>query len=139
MFLAKKSSLHIYLEVKVLFTPTPMIFFHSARTVKDYLVRAKLYPLKPDERSKKFNKSRCEVYSNIESKELVFSTVIGETFKINHCFNCDSKCLLYLIICRPCKLQFTGQTFEVFQKRWNNYSCCVRKSERGEECNQKYL
>ena len=116
-----------------------MIFFHSARTVKDYLVRAKLYPLKPDEGSKKINKSRCEVYSNIESTDLVFSTVTGETFKINHCFNCDSKCLLYLITCRPCKLQSTGQTFQVFQKRWNNYSCCARKSERGEECNQKYL
>ena len=49
-FLAKKikgpsKCLHIDLEVKALFRPAPMVSFRSARKVKDYLVRTKLYPL----------------------------------------------------------------------------------------------
>ena len=49
-FLAKKIKklskyLHLDLEVKAVFTPTPMVSFRSARKIKDYLVRAKLYPL----------------------------------------------------------------------------------------------
>ena len=49
-FLAKKikgpsKCLHIDLEVKAVFRPAPMVSFRSARKVKDYLVRTKLYPL----------------------------------------------------------------------------------------------
>ena len=49
-FLAKKIKgpsrcLHIDLEVKAVFRPAPMVSFLSARKVKDYLVRTKLYPL----------------------------------------------------------------------------------------------
>ena len=116
-----------------------MVFFHRARKIKDYLVRAKLYTLKRNLGFKKCNKSRCEVCNNIESTDLFSSTVTGETYKINHYFNCDSKCLVYLITCRTCKLQYTGQTCVAFRKRWNNYRCCARKAERGEECKQKFL
>ena len=61
------------------------------------------------------------------------------TYKINHYFNCDSKCLVYIITCHTCKLQYTGQTCDAFWKRWNNYRCCAKNVERGEECKQKYL
>ena len=44
-FLARKIKelskyLHINLEVKTVFTPTPMVSFRSARKIKDYLVIA---------------------------------------------------------------------------------------------------
>ena len=44
-FLAKKIKelskyLHLDLEVKAVFTPTPMVSFRNARKIKDYLVRA---------------------------------------------------------------------------------------------------
>ena len=103
-----------------------MVSFRSARKIKDYLVRAKLYPLE-----------RKVVRNNIESTDLFSSTVTGEKHKINHYFNFDSKCLVYLITCRTCKLQYTGHTCDAFWKRWNNYMCCARKTERGEGCKQK--
>ena len=76
---------------------------------------------------------------NFESTDLVFSTVTGGTYKINHYFNCDSKLLVYLITCRTCKLQYIGQNCDTFRKRWNNYRCFAGKVETGEECKQKYL
>ena len=78
-------------------------------------------------------------YNNIESTNLFSSTVTAELYTINHCFNYDSKCLVYLITCRTCKLQYTGQTCHAFRKSGNNYKCCARKPERGQECKQKYL
>ena len=75
----------------------------------------------------------------MESTDLFSSIVTGETYKINHFFNCGSKCLVYLITCRTCKLQYTGQTCDTFRKRWNNYICRVRKSKRDEEYREKYL
>ena len=57
----------------------------------------------------------------------------------NDYFHSDSKCLVYLITCRTCKLQYTDQTCHTFRQRWNNYKCCTRKADKGEECKQKYL
>ena len=120
--------LHLDLEVKAVFTPTSMVSFRSARKIKDYIVRAKPYPLERYVGSRKCGKSRCEVCNNTQSTNLFSSTVTGETYKINHYFNCDSKCLVYLIACRTCNLQYTVQTCDAFWKRWNNYTCCPRKT-----------
>ena len=85
-FLAKKIKelskyLHLDLEVKAVVQPTAMVSFRSARNIKDYLVRAKLFPLER-------NVGSC---NNIESTDIFSSTVTGETYEINHYFNCDSK------------------------------------------------
>ena len=49
--------------------------------------------------------------------------------KYNHEFSCDRKCLVYLITCRTCKPQYTGQTCDAFWKCWTNYRCCDRKAD----------
>ena len=67
------------------------------------------------------------------------SQVSKETFKINHCFHCNSKCLIYLMSCKVCGKQNMGSTTERFMFRSNNYKSCQRKAERGEDCMQKYF
>ena len=79
------------------------------------------------------------MYNNIESTDLFSNTITCETYKINNYFNCDSKCLVYLISCSTCKLQYTSQTCDAFRERWNNCRCCARKADRGEECKKKYF
>ena len=144
MFLAKRIKdlskyLHIDLEVKAVFTPRSMVSIRSARKMKDYFVRPKLYPLVRNLGSRKCNKFRCKVCNKIETTTLFSSTVTGETYEINHYFNYDGKCLVFLITCRTCKLQYTRQNCDAFWKRWNNYIWCARKAERAEKCKQKYL
>ena len=99
-------------EVKKMFSPKPMISFRSARKMSSYLVRAKLYP---EERTK------------------------GENYIINHKFNCNDKCLVYLLTCNCCKKQYVGQTVDEFRFRWNNYKSNCRKHQRGETCMQQHL
>ena len=84
-------------EVKKVFTPKPMVSFCSARKMSSYLVRAKLYP---EERTKgpfKYGSKRCEVCLNVIETSTFDSTVTGETYIINHKFNCNDKCLVYLL------------------------------------------
>ena len=57
-----------------MFTPKQMVSFGSARKIRDYLVRAKLYPLEQNVGSRKCNKSRCEVCNNIQSTDLSSSS-----------------------------------------------------------------
>ena len=116
-----------------MFTPTPMVTFRSARKIKDSHVRAKLYPIERNVGSRKCNKIRCEVLT-ILKVQISFLAQLLVRHRINHYFNCDSKCLVYFTTCRACKLQYTC---DAFRKCWNNYRCCAKKVERDEECKQK--
>ena len=79
-------------KVKKAFTPKPMISFHSARKMSSYLVRAKLYPEERTKVSFKCGSKRCELCLNVNETSAFTSTVTGETYIINHKFDCNGKC-----------------------------------------------
>ena len=47
--------------------------------------------------------------------------------------NCNDKCLIYILSCTICGLQYVGCTTNPFRYRWNNYKDNNRKAERGVE------
>ena len=122
-------------EVKNVFPIAPIVSFKSIRKLRSYLVRAKLYPLQRTVGSFKCNKPRCEVGINVIETETFTSAATGESFKINHKFNCDDKCLIYLLTCNQCRKQYVGQTVDSFRFRWNNYKCNCHKHAKGESVN----
>ena len=126
-------------EAQRVFTPGPMITFHSARKLSSYLVRAKLYPLERTAGSCKCYGKRCEVCENVTETSTFTSTATQNTYKINHQFNCSEKCLVYLLTCNKCFKQYVGQTVDEFRRRWNNYKSNDRKFQRLEPCMQEQL
>ena len=96
-------------EVKRVFTPKPIISFRSARKLSSYLVRAKLYPTERTVGSYKCGGKRCEVCINVNETSTFTSTVTGETYIINHRFDCNERCLVYHLTCNKCKMQDVGQ------------------------------
>ena len=53
----------------------------------------------------------CAVSKYITETDTFFtSTVTGKACKINHHFDCNDKCLFYLLTCNKCKRKYTGQT-----------------------------
>ena len=46
--------------------------------------------------------------------ETFTSTMTGETFKINHHLDCDDRCIIYLLTCKQCQEQYTGETADDF-------------------------
>ena len=83
-------------SVKQVFTPPPMVSYHSARKLSSYLVHAKLYPLERKRGSYKCGNLRCLVCNNIEETDTFTTTVTGESFKMNYHLCCNDKCLIYL-------------------------------------------
>ena len=61
------------------------------------------------------------------------------TYIINHKFNCNGKCLVYLLTCNCCKRQYKGQPVDGFHFRWNNYKSNCSKHHRGETCVEEHL
>ena len=63
----------------------------------------------------------------------------NETYKINHQFECNKKCLVYLLTCKKCLKQYVGQTIDTFRHSWHNYKSNDRKFQRSEPCMQEHL
>ena len=113
-------------EVQKVFSSPPIVSSRSARKIKDYIVTSKLYP---------------DVRKRISITEEFTSFTTKKTYKINHSFDCNDKCLIYLLSCKSCGKQYVGNTTDHFRSRWNNYKSDVRKAESGdmENVKQKFL
>ena len=98
--------LYMQKKVKTIFTPKPVISFRSARKQSRYLVRAKIYSTKRTEGSCRCGGKRCEVCINVNETSPLTSAVTGETYIINHSFDCNERCLVYLLTCNKCKMQW---------------------------------
>ena len=126
-------------ETQRVFTPGPMITLRVARKLSSYLVRAKLYPLERTVGSCKRYGKRCEVCDNVTETSTFTSTVTQNTYKINHQFNCNEKCPVYLLTCNKCFKQYVGQTVDGFRRSWDNNKSNDRKFQRLEPCMQEQL
>ena len=126
-------------EVKRVFTTKAMFSFQSARKLSSYLVRAKVYPTERTVGSYKCGGKCCEVCINVNETSTFNSTVTGKTYIINHRFDCNERCLVYLLTCNECKMQYFGQTIDQFRSRWNNYKSDSRKYGQGATCIQQHL
>lgn len=62
--------------------------------------------------------------------------VISETdsFKINHKFNYNDKCLVYLATSKICSKQYTGHTTDSFRSRWKKYKSKSKNFDKNVTC-----
>ena len=106
---------------KEVFMLGPMGTFLSSRKLSSYLVRATLHHLERVTGSCKCYGKRYTVCLNGSETSTFTSSVTHKTYKINHEFNCNSKCLIYLLACKQCLKQYVGKTKDNFRFRWNSY------------------
>ena len=83
--------------------------------------------------SLKCGSKRCPVCLNVSETDIFESFQTKRQYKINRNLNCNDKCLIYLLSCKICGLQYVGSTTDRFRLRWNNYKDSDRKAQRGEE------
>ena len=98
-----------------------------------------LYATERIVRSYKCGGKQCEVCINVNETSTFTSTVTGKTYIRNHRFDCNERCLLYLLTCNKCKMQYVGQTIDLFRSRWNNYKSDSRKHGQGAKCMQQHF
>ena len=120
-------------QVKNIFTPPLFVIFRVGFSLRKHLVRAKVYPLLRECGSSGCNKSRCQNCLNVNH------TNVFQSYKINHKFDCDSKCIIYLFSCKACGLHYVGSTVERFRYIWNNYKNCQRVAAQGVAPSQSFF
>ena len=127
--------------VQRIFSPPPIVSYRSATKVKDYIVRYNLHPVERKVGCQGCGRFRFQVFKSISITEEFISFTTKKTYKINHSFGCNDKCLIYLLSCKSCGKQYVGNTTGHFRSRSNNYKSDVRKAESGdmENVKQKFL
>ena len=76
---------------------------------------------------------------NINETDTFESFQTKQKFKTSHHLSCNDKCLIYLLSCKVCGLQYVVFRSDKFRFRWNNYKEHYRKALRGEEHMQPEL
>ena len=89
-------------EVQKVFSSPPMVSYRSTRKIKDYIARSKLYPLERNVGCGGCGNGRCQFCKNIKVTDTFDSFTTKITYKTNHKFDCNDKCLIYLFSCRLC-------------------------------------
>ena len=98
----------------------------NVRKIKDYIVRSRLYPIERKVGRYRCGNSRCQVCTSIQVTDTVSS------------FAAKSKCLIYLLSCKTCGKQYSGERVDKFKSGCNNYKTDARKaaSINTESCKQ---
>ena len=102
--------------------------FRNARELSGYLVRVKLHSLERRVISYKCRSSRCQVCRNIIQVDMFICSNDQRSYKINSSFDCNEKCLIYLLTCNCCQEQYVVKTKDIFRSRWSDYKDNARKS-----------
>ena len=87
-------------EVQKVFSPPPMASYRSTRKIKDYIVRSKLYSLDRNVGCGGCENSRSQVCKNIKVTDTFDSFTTKKSYKINHKFDCNDKCLINFFSCK---------------------------------------
>ena len=130
----KKHLVYLYAKKQVenIFTPLPFVSFREGFSLRKHLVRAKVYLLLHECGSSGCNKGRCQTCLNVKNTDAFQSFVTKESYKVNHKFDCDNKCIFYLFSCKTCGLQYVGPTVEKFRFIGDNYKNCQREAAPGD-------
>ena len=120
-FLIRKNLQFLYAdpETERVFMPAPFVSFRSVRNLKSFLVRSKVHPIERKVGSAKCNGKRCQVCLNINETDTFESFQTRQKYKINHHLKCNDKCLIYLLSCKVCGLQYVGSTTDKFRSKRN--------------------
>jgi hypothetical protein len=57
--------------------------------------------------------------------------VEGRKFHINHCFDCRSDRVVYLVTYKACKIQYVGCTITSFRLRFNEHKSSINRYGQG--------
>ena len=82
----------------------------------------------------------CQLYTSIQATD-AFCFANKSAYQISHNFNCNSKCLIYLLSCKTCSKKYTGKTVDKFRSRCSKYKTDASKAASldKESCKQQLL
>ena len=125
--------LHCSDKCKKAVKDVPMVVFRRPKSLRDYLVHAKLRATSVEDKPKgtvKCGDRRCQVCEHLKTGDSFISKRTGKKYSINFDLNCNSTNVVYLLSCKLCGVQYVGSTTTRFRLRFNNHKSRIRAHAR---------
>ena len=127
--------LHMSDRCKKAIKECPMVAFRRPKSLKDYLVNARI---RPDNNNSvpgnyRCSSTRCEICRNknyLNIGNTFVSNTTGKSYNINYNLDCNSSSVIYLLSCKICGKQYVGSTVTKFRLRFNNHRSRLRGHSR---------
>ena len=121
------------------FSHVPLVGFRKGKSLKDFLVRAKVPLLvKKEGKSEGCGRTGCDACKLVKCTS-EFVSKDGVTYRIRDFrLNCNSCNVVYLLSCKCCGVQYVGSCATKFRSRLNNYKSCNYR-HREQSVPQQYL
>lgn len=118
--------LHASERCKKAIKEQPMVAFRRPKSLKDYLVHAKVKQeiTIRDSGNKQCASKNCRICRKdklLKMGDTFESTNTGKSYTINYSLNCNSSNVVYLLSCKTCGKQYVGSTSTKFRLRFNNH------------------
>ena len=121
--------LHLSNTCKQAIQDLPMMAFRRPKSLKDYLVHAKLRPLDQNTEgtrgTHKCASSRCDICNYLIVGDRFSSHGTGTSYTRNRSLDCNSRNIVCLISCKVSGFQVVGSTSK-FRLRFNNHKNHLR-------------
>ena len=111
-------------EVGDFFEQPPMVAYRRDKNLKDILVHSKLRQRTEDTGTKECGRNRCRTCNHVHKEKLIVGP--RNTFRINASFTCESKGVIYAIICKKCGELYVGETGRRMSDRFTEHLRDVR-------------
>ena len=112
-----------------MFKKNPRIVYRWDRNLKDILVRSRLLPIPTPVSvgTKKCSRPRCKTCPFvIQTPSISFPK---GSFQIKETFTCESRNLIYAIICKRCEMKYIGETGRLLAERFRDHLRYIHKKE----------
>ena len=111
-------------ELKDIYQRKPVMAFRRPKSLRDFLVRARLKPNSDDDNQngecRPCGRKRCQCCKMITSAGTVKSSS-GATVRLRQNTDCTTENVVYLISCSSCNKQYVGETKGSLNKRMNGH------------------
>ena len=118
--------LEISEELKPITDSKTLVVQKRATNLKQLLTRADINPQQIEKGSSPCGKT-CAACPFLQGTDHITSWKTKEKIKIQGCFNCKTKNVIYIISCKKCGLQYVGQSSNTFQERFRGHLADIRQ------------
>ena len=118
--------------LKEVFPEPPLVAYKKQKSIKDYLVRAKV-PTKMNQRPRRTipGMTKCKKYCQLCPYVMEGRVVKGNNvnWKINKSVNCETHNVVYLIECDKCKMHYIGESERNLRDRISEHKTYIRTNK----------
>ena len=121
-------------HLKEVFPDPPLVAYRKPKTIRNYLIRAKIPKITGRPKRQIFSMKKClncPICPFVVEGRIVKSTATDAVVELNAAVTCQTRNIIYCITCTKCNEQYIGQSERSLQNRFSEHRDYVKQEKVG--------